>query len=103
MHGLKMNRVDPSGNTCCPHLEGKTFSRPTKKQEEHAWRAASLRLCSPEWGGSNIRPEATGYGAVFFAEEVLKAKGEDIKVRRVCGRVCGASSLSFPSLLSSVR
>jgi glutamate dehydrogenase (NADP+) len=28
------------------------------------------------WGGSLIRPEATGYGTVFFAEEMLKTKGE---------------------------
>ncbi len=25
-----------------------------------------------EWGGSLIRPEATGYGTVYFAEEMLK-------------------------------
>merc|ERR1719327_1914754 len=24
-----------------------------------------------DWGGSNIRPEATGYGAVFFAQEAI--------------------------------
>ncbi|HEX9745237.1 MAG TPA: NADP-specific glutamate dehydrogenase [bacterium] len=28
------------------------------------------------WGGSLIRPEATGYGAVYFAREMLKTKGE---------------------------
>ena len=28
------------------------------------------------WGGSLIRPEATGYGTVFFAEEMLKTRGE---------------------------
>jgi glutamate dehydrogenase (NADP+) len=33
-----------------------------------------------EWGGSNIRPEATGYGAVYFGLEILKDKGEEIKV-----------------------
>jgi glutamate dehydrogenase (NADP+) len=27
------------------------------------------------WGGSLIRPEATGYGCVYFAEEMLKKKG----------------------------
>jgi glutamate dehydrogenase (NADP+) len=32
-----------------------------------------------EWGGSLIRPEATGYGAVYFAEEMLKTKGESLK------------------------
>lgn len=32
-----------------------------------------------EWGGSLIRPEATGYGAVYFAEEMMKRKGETLK------------------------
>jgi len=34
---------------------------------------------SLEWGGSLIRPEATGYGAVYFAEEMLKTRDESIK------------------------
>ncbi len=32
-----------------------------------------------EWGGSLVRPEATGYGAVYFAEEMLKTRGESFK------------------------
>jgi len=32
------------------------------------------------FGGSNIRPEATGYGATYFAECVLKEQGQDFKV-----------------------
>ncbi len=35
------------------------------------------------WGGSLIRPEATGYGAVYFAEEMLKTRGEGFKGKRV--------------------
>jgi glutamate dehydrogenase (NADP+) len=31
------------------------------------------------WGGSLIRPEATGYGNVYFANEMLKAHGESFK------------------------
>jgi glutamate dehydrogenase (NADP+) len=31
------------------------------------------------WGGSLIRPEATGYGAVYFAQEMLKTKGHDVE------------------------
>ena len=31
------------------------------------------------WGGSLIRPEATGYGAVYFAQEMLKTKNESFK------------------------
>ncbi len=32
-----------------------------------------------EWGGSLIRPEATGYGAVYFAAEMLNVKGESLE------------------------
>jgi len=35
------------------------------------------------FGGSLIRPEATGYGLLFFVEEMLKAKGEIISGKRV--------------------
>ncbi len=31
------------------------------------------------WGGSLIRPEATGYGDVYFVENMLKTKGDSIK------------------------
>ena len=31
------------------------------------------------WGGSVIRPEATGYGTVYFADEMLKTRKEDLK------------------------
>ncbi|MCD4697053.1 MAG: NADP-specific glutamate dehydrogenase [Bacteroidales bacterium] len=39
-----------------------------------------------EWGGSLIRPEATGYGQVYFAEEMLKTRGDSMK-----GKVCTVS------------
>jgi len=38
------------------------------------------------WGGSLIRSEATGYGCVYFVEEMLKTRGESIK-----GKVCAVS------------
>lgn len=31
------------------------------------------------WGGSLIRPEATGFGAVYFAQEMLKTRGQDVE------------------------
>ncbi|MBL3685928.1 NADP-specific glutamate dehydrogenase [Leucobacter zeae] len=34
------------------------------------------------WGGAEVRTEATGYGAVFFAEEMLVRGGEGIEGRR---------------------
>jgi glutamate dehydrogenase (NADP+) len=38
------------------------------------------------WGGSLIRPEATGYGCVYFAEEMLKTRGETFH-----GKICTVS------------
>ncbi len=39
-----------------------------------------------KWGGSLIRPEATGYGCVYFAQEMLKTKNESLQ-----GKVCTVS------------
>lgn len=38
------------------------------------------------WGGSLIRPEATGYGAVYFAQEMLKTRNQSLE-----GKVCTVS------------
>ena len=35
-----------------------------------------------EYGGSLIRPEATGYGAVYFLDEMLKVRGDSVKGKR---------------------
>ncbi len=35
------------------------------------------------WGGSLVRPEATGYGVVYFAEEMLKVKGQSFAGKTV--------------------
>nr|MDK2850753.1 glutamate dehydrogenase [Candidatus Cloacimonadota bacterium] len=35
------------------------------------------------WGGSLIRPEATGYGVVYFTEEMLKTKGTNLAGKKV--------------------
>lgn len=39
-----------------------------------------------EWGGSLIRPEATGYGAVYFAQEMLATRNDGFK-----GKICAVS------------
>ncbi|MCI6664603.1 MAG: NADP-specific glutamate dehydrogenase [Spirochaetia bacterium] len=39
-----------------------------------------------QFGGSLIRPEATGYGCVYFAQNMLAVKGKDFK-----GKVCAVS------------
>ncbi len=36
-----------------------------------------------EYGGSRIRPEATGYGAIYFVNHLLATHGQDIKGKRI--------------------
>ena len=38
---------------------------------------------SPEWGGSLVRPEATGYGLVYFTKEMLNNENVDLKGKEV--------------------
>ena len=44
------------------------------------------------WGGSLIRPEATGYGTVYFAESMLETKGDSLKGKTVT--VSGAGNVA---------
>ncbi|MEO8823762.1 MAG: NADP-specific glutamate dehydrogenase [Ginsengibacter sp.] len=45
-----------------------------------------------EFGGSLIRPEATGYGLVYFTEEMLQTRGESLKGKTVT--VSGSGNVS---------
>ncbi len=54
------------------------------------------------WGGSLIRPEATGYGAVYFVQEMLKNKNETLKGKIVTlsgfGNVAWGAALKLDQL-----
>lgn len=45
------------------------------------------------WGGAQVRTEATGYGAVFFAEEMLAVHGENLEGKRVA--VSGSGNVAI--------
>ncbi len=49
-----------------------------------------------DWGGSLIRPEATGFGCVYFAQEMLKTKGLDFNGKTVC--VSGFGNVSWGAI-----
>jgi glutamate dehydrogenase (NADP+) len=59
-----------------------------------------------EWGGSLIRPEATGYGAVYFLEGMLKENKDSIKGKRVAlsgfGNVAWGAALKLEELGAKV-
>ena len=53
------------------------------------------------WGGSYIRPQATGYGLVYFAQEMLATRGEDLE-----GKTClvsGAGNVAQYTVEKLVR
>ena len=53
------------------------------KRIKNQYESGALTGKGLTWGGSQVRTEATGYGLVFFVEEMLKAKGEQLDGKRV--------------------
>jgi glutamate dehydrogenase (NADP+) len=56
------------------------------KRITNRYESGVLTGKSPRWGGALVRHESTGYGAVFFLEEMLKARGDDLE-----GKTCVVS------------
>jgi glutamate dehydrogenase (NADP+) len=53
------------------------------KRITNRYESGVLTGKSPQWGGALVRREATGYGAVFFAQEMLRVRGESLE-----GKTC---------------
>jgi glutamate dehydrogenase (NADP+) len=56
------------------------------KRITNRYESGVLTGKSPSWGGALVRKEATGYGTVYFVEEMLKARGESLD-----GKTCVVS------------
>ena len=54
-----------------------------------------------EWGGSLIRPEATGYGLVYFVEDMLKTRGDSLKGKTVA--ISGSGNVSQYTLEKCIQ
>ncbi|WP_285135025.1 NADP-specific glutamate dehydrogenase [Propionibacterium freudenreichii] len=53
------------------------------KRIRNQYESGALTGKGLTWGGSQVRTEATGYGLVFFVEEMLKAHGQALDGKRV--------------------
>ncbi len=53
------------------------------------------------WGGSIMRPEATGYGNVYFAAEMLKTKGDSFKGKTVA--VSGFGNVAWGAVMKATE
>lgn len=54
-----------------------------------------------EWGGSLIRPEATGFGALYFAEELLKDFGDSISGKTVA--ISGYGNVAWGAAMKATQ
>ncbi|HEY8389836.1 MAG TPA: NADP-specific glutamate dehydrogenase [Clostridia bacterium] len=57
------------------------------------WENGVLTGKGLSYGGSLIRPEATGYGAMYYLDEVLKTKGEEMKGKTIA--ISGYGNVSW--------
>ena len=53
------------------------------------------------WGGSLFRPEATGHGAIYFANEMLGTKGESVKGKTIA--VSGFGNVAWGAILKATQ
>ncbi len=53
------------------------------------------------WGGSRLRPEATGYGACYFAQEMLAQRNKTFEGQRVC--ISGAGNVAQYAAQKAMR
>ena len=53
------------------------------------------------WGGSRIRPEATGFGTMYFANEILKAHGDSFKGKTVA--VSGFGNVAWGAVMKAAQ
>ncbi|MFP4637328.1 MAG: NADP-specific glutamate dehydrogenase [Spirochaetaceae bacterium] len=51
------------------------------------------------WGGSLIRPEATGFGAVYFLDHMMKIRGDSIEGKRVA--VSGFGNVAWGAVMKA--
>ncbi len=54
-----------------------------------------------EWGGSRIRPEATGFGALYFVNEMLQTKGIEIKGKTIA--VSGFGNVAWGAITKATE
>lgn len=52
-----------------------------------------------EYGGSLVRPEATGFGTMYFASDMLKEKGEDMEGKRIA--VSGFGNVAWGAVMKA--
>ncbi len=53
------------------------------------------------WGGSLVRPEATGYGTMYFADEIVREHGDTFKGKRIA--VSGFGNVAWGACIKATQ
>jgi len=77
---------------------GFLFGMYKKLAQEHTGVLTGKGL---NWGGSLVRPEATGFGCVYFANEMLKTKNESFKGKKVA--VSGFGNVAWGAVIKATE
>ncbi|HSO78301.1 MAG TPA: NADP-specific glutamate dehydrogenase [Bacteroidales bacterium] len=77
---------------------GFLFGMYKKLAQEHTGVLTGKGL---NWGGSLVRPEATGFGCVYFANEMLKTKNESFKGKKVA--VSGFGNVAWGAAIKATE
>jgi len=77
---------------------GFLFGMYKKLRKEHTGVLTGKGL---NWGGSLVRPEATGFGNVYFAKEMLATKGETFEGKRVA--ISGFGNVAWGAALKATE
>ncbi len=70
------------------------------KKLTHHWNGV-LTGKGLEWGGSEVRPEATGYGALYFVKQMLATHGEDMKGKTIA--VSGFGNVAWGAIKKATQ
>jgi len=54
-----------------------------------------------DWGGSFIRPEATGYGGIYFADQILASKGDSLEGKTIA--VSGFGNVAWGAVKKAIE
>ncbi len=70
------------------------------KKLTHHWNGM-LTGKGLEWGGSEVRPEATGYGALYFVEQMLATHGQDLQGKTIA--VSGFGNVAWGAIKKATQ
>ncbi len=70
------------------------------KKLTHHWNGM-LTGKGLEWGGSEVRPEATGYGALYFVKQMLATHGQDMKGKTIA--VSGFGNVAWGAIKKATQ